>query len=208
MSLLRTFIAVDIPPAIQTAIQQKTEILFRVIDSSLVRWVSPRNIHLTLKFLGDISPANVEMLTQILRDTSDSCPAFDIHISGLDSFPSPKRPRIIYIGVQAPAELEALYRGIESATARLGYESESRQFSPHLTLGRVRQALSAGDLQKIRKALEETQVDSLGTARVDLLHLYKSDLRPTGSVYTKLFSAPLQPVIARSREEAMKQSPS
>jgi len=128
----------------------------------------------------------------MLRTEADSCPAFDIQISGLGSFPSLRRPRVLYIGIQAPAELEALYRGIESACARLGYESENRSFSPHLTLGRVKQDAPAADQQRIRRAIEETKIDSLGTARVNSIHLYKSDIKPTGSVYTQIFSAPLK----------------
>jgi len=192
MSLLRTFIAVEIPPHVQKKIQQETEPLRKAIGASLVRWVPVQNIHLTLKFLGDVSPASVDILTQMLRAEADSYLAFDMHVSGLGSFPSLRRPRVLYIGMQAPAELEALYRGIESACARLGYESEGRDFSPHLTLGRVKQDASALDQQKIRRALEETKIDSLGTARVNSVHLYKSDLKPTGSVYTQIFSAPLK----------------
>ena len=200
MSLLRTFIAVEIPPQIQKQIQQETEPLRKAIGSSLVRWVPAQNIHLTLKFLGDVSPASVDILTQMLRTEADSCPAFDMHISGLGSFPSLRRPRVLFIGIQAPApkrasglcELEALNRSIESACARLGYESEGRDFHPHLTLGRVKQDATALDQQKIRRALEEQKIDSLGTARVNSVHLYKSDLKPTGSVYTQIYSAPLK----------------
>jgi len=151
-------------------------------------------MHLTLKFLGDISPTNVEFLTQMIRPEADLFHCFDIHLTGIASFPSPKQPRVIYIGIQAPAELEALQHGIESASRRLGYESEERGFSPHLTIGRVKQSVSAADQQNIRRAIEETKIDSLGTARVDSVHLYKSDLKPTGSVYTRLFSAPLKKI--------------
>jgi len=194
MSLLRAFIAVEIPSKIQQAIHQAISSL-RGEVGALVRWVPPDNIHLTLKFLGDVSPAHVEQLTQMLRAEADSCPAFDIHIGGLGSFPSPKRARVIYIGIQAPAELEALVRGIESASRRLGYESDAnggRGFSPHLTIGRVNQKISAVEGQKIRRALEAAKIDSLGTARVDSVQLYKSELKPSGSVYTKLFSASLR----------------
>lgn len=191
MSLLRTFIAVEIPHDLQRTIHEETALLRNRIGA-LVRWVSPGNMHLTLKFLGNISPANVDILTQIIRAEADSCQPFVMKVGGLASFPSLKRPRVIYIGLQAPAELEALQRGIESATTRLGYESEERGFSPHLTIGRVRQNISASDQQKIRRALEETQIDSLGMAKVDSVHLYNSDLKPTGSVYTRLFSAPFK----------------
>lgn len=193
MSLLRTFIAVDVPSHIQHSIQQKTEPLHQTLGTSLVRWVAAENIHLTLKFLGDISPANVEILSQMLRAEADLVATFEFQIKGLGSFPSLRRPRVLFIGIQAPAGLEALYRGIESACARLGYESEGRGFSPHLTIARVRQDVKASGQQKIRSALEGIVIDSLGTARVDSVHLYKSDLKPNGSVYTKLFSAPLKP---------------
>ena len=192
MSLLRTFIAVEIPSHVQKKIQQETEPLRKAIGSSLVRWVSIQNVHLTLKFLGDVSPASVDTLTQMLRAEADSCPEFDMEISGLGSFPSLRRPRVLFIGIQAPAELESLYRGIESAYTRLGYESEGRGFSPHLTIGRIKQDASASDQKKVRHALAETKIDSLGIARVNSVHLYKSDLKPTGSVYTQIFSAPLK----------------
>lgn len=192
MSLLRTFIAVEIPPQLQKQIQQETEPLRRAIGSSLVRWVPAQNMHLTLKFLGDVSPASVDRLSQMLLTEADSHTAFDMEISGLGSFPSLRQARVLFIGIQAPAELEALNRGIESACARLGYASEDRDFHPHLTLGRVKQNSSALDQQKIRRALEETKIDSLGTARVNSVHLYKSDLKPSGSVYIQIFSAPIK----------------
>jgi 2'-5' RNA ligase len=193
MSLLRTFIAVDIPPVIQQAIQYNVDNLRKSIGGS-VRWVLVHNIHLTLKFLGDVSLTNVELLTQMLRAEADSCPSFDLSIGGFGSFPNSKRPRVLFIGIQSPVELEALQRGIESATVKLGYESDSRSFSPHLTIGRVKDHISPSDQQRIRETLEETKIDSLGIARVDSVHLYKSELKPGGSVYTKLFSAPLKTI--------------
>jgi 2'-5' RNA ligase len=191
MNLLRTFIALEIPRELQQIIHKETAHLRNTIGA-LVRWVPPGNMHLSLKFLGNISPANLDILTHMIRAEADSCQSFVMQVNGLACFPGPRRPRVIYIGLQAPAELEALQHGIESATRRLGYESEERGFSPHLTVGRVRQNISASDQQKIRRALEETRIDSLGTARVDSVHLYNSDLKPTGSVYTRLFSAPLK----------------
>lgn len=191
MSLFRSFIAIEIPLEIQQNIYKETTSLRRELDG-LVRWVASENVHLTLKFLGDVSPSNVEFLIQMLRNEAESVNGFTIHWTGLGSFPSLKRPRVIYIGIHAPAGLEALHRGVETASRRLGYTSEERPFSPHLTLGRVRQNISAVEQQKIRRRIEATQVDVLGTARVDSVHLYKSELKPTGSVYTRLYSAPLK----------------
>jgi 2'-5' RNA ligase len=154
--------------------------------------VTVENMHLTLKFLGDIPSENVEVLTQMIQMEANSFHCFDIHLTGIGSFPGPKRPRVIYIGIQAPATLEAFQRQLEAATRRLGYDAEQRAFAPHLTIGRVRQNIPADDQQKIRRALEESKIDSLGTARVNSVHLYKSDLKPTGSIYRKLFSAQLK----------------
>jgi 2'-5' RNA ligase len=199
MTLLRAFIAVEIPLPIRQAIFTQTESL-RATLGPLVRWVPIENMHLTLKFIGDVSPANVELLTQMLTaETTGSAP-FALQMGGLGSFPTlrpgsgqaSRRARVIWIGIQAPAAFENLQRGIESASARLGYETEARPFSPHLTIGRVRQQASASDQQQVRAALERTQVGELGAAEVTAVHLFKSDLKPTGSVYTRLFSAPLK----------------
>lgn len=193
MNLLRAFIAVEIPLEIREAACKAIAPLQQGLGSA-VRWVPIDNMHLTLKFLGDVAPTNVELLSEMLRAEADLFPCFDLHVSGLGSFPNLKRPRVIYIGIQAPATLEVLQRGIDSAARRLGYESEERGFSPHLTIGRVKYASRAtgAEQQAVRRAIEETRIDSLGTARVDSLHLYKSDLGPTGSVYTRLYSAPLK----------------
>ena len=191
MSLLRAFIAVEIPLALREAVCNATAPLQKDIGSA-VRWVPMENMHLTLKFLGDVSPANVEMLSQMLRAEADLFECFDLRLSGLGSFPNLKRPRVLYVGIQAPATLEALQRTINAASRRLGYESEERGFSPHLTIGRVRQTITPTEQQTVRRALESARIDSLGTARVDSVHLYKSDLKPTGSVYTRLYSAPFK----------------
>jgi len=192
MSLLRAFIAVEIPPEIYQAIETKMAFLRSALNTSLVRWVPSTNIHLTLKFLGDTSPTNVELLAQMLSVETGQHQVFEIEFGGLGAFPNPKRPRVIWIGIQAPAGLEALQHGIEAASAKLGYPVEKRPFSPHLTIGRVKQNIHASGMQKIRTTLEETQVGSLGTAQITAVHLFKSDLKPTGAVYTKLFSAPLE----------------
>jgi len=191
MSLLRAFIAVELPLEIRQTVCNTTSKLRNEIGA-LVRWVPIENMHLTLKFLGDVSPPNVELLSQMLRAEMDLFNCFDLRLNGLGSFPNLKRPRVIYIGIQAPAGLEALQRGIESASRRLGYGSEERGFSPHLTIGRVKQNVTATEQQTIRRALEGTKIDALGTARVNSVELFKSDLRPTGSVYTRLYSARLK----------------
>ena|SRR5690349_7832955 len=191
MNLLRAFIAIEIPLALREAVCQAILPLQKGIVST-VRWVPIENMHLTLKFLGDVSPANVDLLSQMLEAEADLFHCFELRLAGLGAFPNLKRARVLYIGIQAPATLESLQRGIESASRRLGYETEERSFSPHLTIGRVKQNVSVSEQQQLRRAIEETRIDSLGTARVDSVHLYKSDSKPGGSVYARLYSAPLR----------------
>ena len=190
MSAERVFIAIEIPSAIQDTIFQQTARLRESANASLVRWVDKGNVHLTLKFLGETPSKNIPFIEQMLTRETAPLQPFEIQIRRLGSFPNSKRPRVIWVGIQVPAALESLYQSVDSACARLGYPKEERPFSPHLTIGRVRQNLSKIDLSKISDALEATHLNSLGAATIDAAHLYKSDLKPSGPVYTKLFSAP------------------
>jgi 2'-5' RNA ligase len=191
--MLRSFVAVEIPADMQSALACSTASLQKVLPKPLIRWVAPQNIHLTLKFLGDVSPANLERLAEALKLEAGTHETFSMSVGGLGAFPTPRRARIIWIGLEAPAALVALLHGVEAVAAMLGYASEDRPISPHLTIGRVGQKVSGADLQRIRAALEETMVGALGTVRVDAVHIFKSDLQPGGSVYSRLYTLPLKP---------------
>ncbi|MBW7919957.1 MAG: RNA 2',3'-cyclic phosphodiesterase [Anaerolineales bacterium] len=192
MTPSRVFIAIEIPLPIRQAIHAQTESLRAALGRGLVRWVPVENMHLTLKFIGDVSPAQLDALAQMTTAEAAACAPFSMEVGGLGSFPTPRRARVIWIGIHAPAALTSLQRGLESAAARLGCEAEERPFSPHLTIGRVKQPVSAGDRQKVHAALEETRLGPLGRADVTAVHLFKSDLKPSGAEYTCLFSAPLK----------------
>ena len=190
--MLRSFIAVEIPVEIQNAISHSTASLQRALPKPIIRWVSPQNVHLTLKFLGDVSPANIERLADVLKLEAAAHGMFSMSVGGIGAFPTSRRARVIWIGLEAPPALVALERGVEAATARLGYTREDRPFSPHLTIGRVGQNVTAADLQKIRTDLDGTSVGSLGMVNVDAIHIFKSDLQPGGSVYTHLYALPMK----------------
>ncbi len=189
MSLLRAFIAIEFPQHIQDAVEKQTARLRQTLGNEIIRWVPCQNMHLTLKFLGDIAASHVDFLKQMLAREAVSHPQFDLQISGLGSYPTSRRPRVLWAGLHTPADLISLQRSIEAGTTRLGYEQEEHAFSPHLTLGRVRQTTSPAEMQKVRNALDTIQLGNIGTARVDSIHLFKSDRLPSGSIYTKLFSA-------------------
>ena len=112
-------------------------------------------------------------------------------VEGLGAYPNLRRPRILWAGVTAPAELGLLQRGIDAAAGRLGYAPEDREYSPHLTIGRVRPNASHSGLEALGGELASARVGTLGNLRVDAIHVFRSDLHPTGSIYTRLFSAQL-----------------
>ena len=188
--MLRSFIAVELPQEFQQAIARETAGLRTALPRPLVRWVAPENVHLTLKFLGDVSPSNLEVLAEALAAEARNHTPFEAYVGKLGAFPNPRRPRVLWIGFLAQAPLSALQRGVEASCARLGYPPESRGFSPHLTIGRLAQTRSAADLERARLALQKTDVGMLGKMRVDSIHLFKSDLRPDGPVYTHLHAMP------------------
>ncbi len=192
MNHLRAFIAVDPPDSLQDAIEKNTILLRETLGDDLVRWIPAQNMHLTLKFMGNIAAAHVDFLKQLITRAADSHPPFDLQISGLGSYPNSKLPRVLWAGIHAPADLASLQKAIEAGASRLGYERDGRPFSPHLTLGRVRQNINPAALQRVRTALDSIQISAIGSARIDSVHLYKSELHSSGSVYTKLFSAALK----------------
>jgi 2'-5' RNA ligase len=193
--MLRSFIAVEIPAEIQSALARSIAPLQKTLTDQLIRWVAPQNVHLTLKFLGDVSPANLERLAEALKAETLAHETFNMSAGGFGAFPNPRRARILWIGLEAPIALMSLLRGVEAVAARLGYASEDRPFSPHLTIGRVRQNVSGSDLQRIRTALEGAVVGRLGSVHVDALHIFKSDLQPGGSVYTHLYTLPMKSLV-------------
>jgi RNA 2',3'-cyclic 3'-phosphodiesterase len=191
MSVIRAFIAIDLSPEIRRMLEQVTLQLKERLGDAPIRWAPTQNIHLTLMFLGDVSVKNLEMLKKVLQNEVSSHHSFEFSVGGVGAFPNNRHARVIWVGVEAPAELLNVQRGIEAAVSRLGYAREERPFSAHLTLGRVSRNATSKDIHLISDVLESTKVGFLGVTQVDSIHLLKSDLRPTGAVYSRVFSAPL-----------------
>lgn len=189
---IRAFVAIETPREVQEILARRTSALRQKLPAPLVRWVPAGNIHLTLKFLGETSLAMLEQLTPLLEAEAAEHTTFHLSIGGLGLFPSRAQPRVIWIGLTAPPALQTLQRNIESICARLGYPPEDRPFSPHLTIGRINQRLNAEEKQRIRLVLEEVQIGNVGIIPVEAIHIFKSELRPEGAVYTRLHTLPLK----------------
>ncbi len=189
--VIRTFIAVDLSPSVLDALGQISAQLQEKLPNTPVRWVDVQKMHLTLKFLGDISRENIGMIEKILHSEGAKRQALEISIGGIGAFPKMRHPRVIWIGVEAPPDLFDLRRGIEDGIARLGYNYDKYEFTPHLTLGRISRKASARDIRKVGDYLHQVQIGFIGVTRISAVNLYQSDLNPEGAKYTCLYSAAL-----------------
>ena len=189
MGVFRAFIPIEIPVEIRDRFEQVISQLADSIPEHAVRWVPVNNIHLTLKFLGDVSEANYEVLIQLLESQAKLHSPFNMSVGGLGAYPNAKRPRVVWIGIEADQELFELQRAIDAETTRMGYQSEVRDYSPHLTIGRIARNTSAEDIRQVGEVVRKFDLGFLGVSRVDTLHLFRSDLKPGGAVYKKLYTA-------------------
>ncbi len=187
---IRSFVAVPLGEELHRELDRLLRRLQAAAPQGAVKWVPAANVHLTLKFLGDIQPDQVEpILTALRREVADLSP-FSFAVEGFGCFPGIRRPRVLWAGVQeTTGQLQALQERVERALNPLGFPPEGRAFSPHLTLGRVREGARPAELRDISALIERIQVGRLGTHTVTAIVLFRSDLRPTGSVYTPLGEA-------------------
>jgi 2'-5' RNA ligase len=192
MSVIRAFIAITLSEEVYQGLEQVIAGLKEKLSGVPLRWVPARNIHLTIKFLGNVSMTNLEMLKKAIHTEAGQHAAFEMSVGRFGAFPSLQRPRVLWVGVEASKSLQLTQLGIENVTSRLGYPREDRPFSPHLTLARVSRNASPQDIKAISQAISNYEVGFLGAFRVEEIHLYRSDLMRGGAVYTRLFSVRLQ----------------
>ncbi len=195
MDAIRTFIALELPEDILAQIDQAQTRFKDALPGNAVRWTKPDGVHLTLKFLGQTPEDQISMIVSALRASAAVHPVIDLEVSGAGCFPNLHQPRVIWIGVHEDQDghrLRTLQRAVESCVEPLGYAIERREFSPHLTLGRVAQDIRPSDLKKIGEVIGASKVGLLGRFTVSNVALIKSDLRPHGAVYTVLARVPLK----------------
>jgi 2'-5' RNA ligase len=185
--MIRSFIAIDLPKETRKHLQQIQEELKKC--GAGVRWVRPGSIHLTLKFLGDVPSGQVENIARAVAQEVRQEPPLTLGAAGLGAFPSRRRPRVIWIGMEGEVQrLSRIQARIENALEPLGFIREKRPFRPHLTIGRIKHRRG---LQTLIDAMATLDMPQFNSFDADEIILYKSDLRPTGAIYTKLHRIPL-----------------
>jgi len=187
MERIRSFIAIEVPQALLARIGELQR-EFRRMEAG-VNWVRPEGIHLTLKFLGSVSAEELEKLARGIAPVVAARNPFELRIHGLGYFPSSRNPRVIWVGIdRGGGEASSLQKVIEDMAAEVGFPREARPFKPHLTLGRVRTPIGRSSFIPEMEKHKEVEI---GTFLAQEVYLFKSELKPSGAVYTKLQTFPM-----------------
>jgi len=182
MPKIRSFLAIELPPAITKGLERVQNDLKQ--SHADVKWVEPSRIHLTLKFFGNIDEGTCDEIMDAVGKAASDVKPFTLAVKGLGAFPNTRNPRVIWLGVEdGGGALRPLQRAIEERLGEIGYPREEREFKAHLTLGRAR---SGKGRTELLQRMEDLYHAVLGEFRVGRLILFKSDLKPTGPIYTEL----------------------
>ena len=182
---MRLFVAINLPNRLSGRIFDGTERL-RALPG--IRWVAPASVHLTLKFIGAVGEDQAAGIAKALRTVAGEHAPFDLLLTSVGAFPSLRRPRVIWLGVEEEEELLALQRRLEDELARTGVERDRRPYHPHLTLGRVKRG-GRTDLSELPRLASNTDID--GSWKVKSVDLMRSHLKPDGAEYETVASEPL-----------------
>lgn len=181
---MRLFTALDLPADVRQSLQR---LLDRLRPTAQLNWCSVENLHITTKFIGEWPDERLgELMTALGK--MPRLGEIRLRLRNVGWFPNERAPRVFWVGIEASASLEALAQALDVELGKLGVPRETRPFSPHLTLARIKGTV---DLSRLRRTIQQLPSLEFGEFSTDTFHLYRSDLRPTGAVYTRLASFPL-----------------
>ncbi len=183
---MRLFIAIGISEEVKKEIASLIGKLKK--HDTNIKWVKPENIHLTIKFLGEVNPEKLKDIEKALSFVASRYSTFMLYSKGTGVFPHYARPRVLWVGLNNDSHLEEIYRDINNELVSLGFEPEKRDFRPHLTIGRVK---SPKGLTPLLKELRGYMDKDFGKITVSEILLMKSTLKPEGAEYNVLFRASL-----------------
>jgi len=185
---MRTFLAIDLKPEIKKNISQFIQKLES--HSPNARWVKNQGMHLTLKFVGEITDDKAREIRSVLMDLSLRHERFPMKLLGTGTFPPRSRhPRILWVGIEESQKLMSVQNEVESMLEKLSISREKRRFHPHLTLGRVR---SSHNIAPVLEELSENRDTEFGSMEVEEITFFKSTLNPTGAEYSALAKVQLK----------------
>jgi 2'-5' RNA ligase len=177
---MRVFLAIDINESVKREMENIIKKLKRL--GANARWVRPDNAHITIKFFGEISESEIELIMEKIKEGIADIIDFNIAVEKLGVFPEyGKNPRVVWAGVRVGKELEKLYNELNKRFSKIGFPEEHKEFKPHLTLCRIK---NSSGLSGLKKGIAENENHSFGEISVDNIILYKSELTSNGPVYS------------------------
>ena len=191
MEQIRSFIAIELPDELKLGLSQ-LEARLKSGKQPWIKWVDPYSIHLTLKFLGNIAVDMIGEITRAMEAAVQGMSPFDLEVKDLGAFPNLKRVQVVWVGISGEADkLSQLQKRIESNLSSLGFAPESRQFTPHLTLARLRNQASLEERQRLGQLVANTKFEVAYVIKVAAISLMKSQLTREGAIYSRISSAGL-----------------
>lgn len=184
---MRLFIAISFPQSLRQRMVEATEPLRE--QEFPVRWIDPDQLHLTLKFLGDVKRERLDDVRGVMDEVGSDFRPFEVGFERVGAFPSLRSPRVIWLGVEATMEMRAVKHDLEHGLVDMGFERETRAFQPHVTLARADQDADAGDFRKLESLSREVEMDE--THRVAQIDLIQSHLRSSGAEYERIHGSRL-----------------
>jgi 2'-5' RNA ligase len=192
MEQIRSFIAIELPDEVKEEID-RFQAGLKKADLPNVKWVDPAGIHLTLKFLGYITAATVPAIMAAIEEATTGIPPFQLTVGGLGVFPDPERVRVAWVGMAGDTDtLGRLKQNLDGNLAALGFATENRVFTPHLTLARAREQATPGERQKLAGLIASADFAASQPVIVESVHLIRSRLTPKGAVYSRIEAVGLQ----------------
>lgn len=175
----RLFIAIDLPLEIKRELYKLEQELMKHIPKG-IKWVELENLHFTIRFLGETEEEKIPNIKKIIDEVSQESDFFNISLKEIGAFPNFKNPRVIWIGIEKGyEEMKDLFNKLENKILKLGFKKEDKEFSPHLTLGRVKEKIRWDERWKIDIPYLEFLVEEIT--------LFESQLRPQGPLYIPLY---------------------
>ena len=183
---MRLFTAITLPEDLRTGIRRLIDALG--VSGAPVKWVKPENVHLTLRFLGEVEENRINDIYEVTRLASKGIREFSLRVEHVGAFPTLKRPRVVWVGVQSSPVLSTLHSRLEEGFHAIGFASEKKPYTPHLTIGRVK---GTRGLEPLTGGLAHASFPPF-TFMVGNIKIIESVLKPQGPIYTTIGELPLE----------------
>ena len=186
---MRTFISIELPDEVKKNITELVDELKNL--NAAVKWVEPKNLHITLKFLGWVEEKNLDNLIELAQKAVEGSKSFKANFRGMGTFPEGKKPRVVWVGTaEGGDELCKIAQGLEKTFSKAGFRKEEREFKSHITIGRVKEKaprqIRYEEIEKLKEKIKGLENEKFGETIVDRIYIMKSTLTKTGPIYEKV----------------------